>query len=186
MSTNSDIFTVMADSSFYVELKRGDKVLKLKCRELPFMTLLKILTNVVSAGQQEIQAARRQLFEDVVQAGITSVSPEQVREMAMPLVMAVAHQMGSLVESVLLDVVFDSSPEDVKYFTLEDIAAIANAVYYRIDQQLLADKIRPVFSNAAETMQRVFQDQAERIQVEENAKKKRVRRKSSPQKQSQE
>jgi len=188
MTANSDIFTTIVDSSFYVDLVRDGKTLKLKCRELPFMTLLKILTNVVSAGQQEILAARRQLFEDIVQAGVTGVSPEQVRELATPLVMAVVHQMPSLVEDTLLDIVLDSSPENLKYLTLEDMAAIFNAVCYRIDYQLLADKIRPVFSHAAKTMQKVFEDQAENMKKADDAKKKVKSgpRKSSPQKPSQE
>ena len=182
MSSNADVFTAMADSSFYIELKRGSKKMKLQCRELPFMTLLKILTSVVNAGQQEILAARRQLFEDIVQAGVTGVSPEQVKEMAMPLVLAVVHQMPTMIEEVLLDVIFDSSPDDLRYLTLEDTVTVAKEVFEKIDQQLLADKIRPVFSQAAETMKKVFEDQTEKMKKEEDAKKKRVPPKSSPQK----
>lgn len=186
MSVNADVFSALSDSSFYVELTRDGKTLSLKCRELPFTTLLRILTGIVTAGQKELIAARRQLFEDIVNAGVTGVSPEQVREMAMPLILATVQEMPSLTQDLLLTTVFDSKPEDLQFLTLADIACIVNGIIDRIDFEMLADKTRPVFSHAAKTMQKVFEDQAKEMEKAESAKKKRVRPKSSPQKQSQE
>jgi len=186
MSDNASVFTALADSSFHVELERGGKKMSLKCRELPFMSILDALTCIVTAGQQELISARRQLFEDIVQAGVTGVSPEQVREMAMPLILATVHQTPSIVKDLLLSSVFDSTAENIKYFTLDDTVCILNALVERIDFTKLSEKIRPVFSHAAKTMQKVFEDEAEVLTKQEEAKKKIAPRKFSPQKPSQE
>lgn len=156
MSNNSDIFSRLLDSTFTVDIKRGDKSYALVMRELPFSTFMFIATEYTAKAKAELLASRREIMEHIGTIGhIIGADLDKLIDSFTPLAMTAIFELPGAVERIVMDTVVDITPEQVKLLTSEDITCIIYAVVERTDVKRIADKVSKIFFRVRDVVQLV-------------------------------
>ena len=182
---NDDVYSKLLDATYTVELEREGKSLILTCRELPFTTLMAVIGAVATSAQDELVRARRQLAQDISLTGVEGIKQEMVTQTMMPVLQAAILEIPAVTHRFLCDVVVGMTADRVQLFTVDDVAAVLNAVLARVDAEKIAKKMTAVFSQATRISDAVGKTQEKKINKQiDREKKKGKTLKSSSQKES--
>lgn len=160
---NDDAFATLLDSVYEVKLSDADVVLQ--CRNIPFVTVMHIITQVVSGAKSQFTVARDDVFkafqsvrEDVT-AGNAEASWKEMISALLPVFSGVIAMTPDMTERVLTDVVVGSRREIVRAISTVDAMAIFEAAFGKMDLALLATQLDRAFfglKGAVDTMGKIM------------------------------
>lgn len=172
MSVNDNVYEALLKSTFPVQLERDGEVLPpLQCRSLPFTTLMALLGEVAVSAKSELHEAKRRVIQDVIATGITSIPPDQLTDIIMPLISSILYDSPRLTRLVLMDVVVGMTDDKIVLFSVEDVVSIVDEVIKRLDVNRVSEKARNVFTQAAAVIGKALETQGKKDHSLELAQK---------------
>ena len=178
-TVNDDIYARLLDATFDVELDRQGTKMHLKCRDIPFSTLMSIVGQVATSAREELVRARRIIIDDVVAMGAVDINPNQLVDVLAPVIQAAILEVPSITTRFLQDVVVGMTTDKVNLFTVEDIASILDATLARMDIAKISKKVSSVFSHATKISELIVQTQATAAKKKFIEEKKKTQKSSS-------
>ena len=164
---NEDVFTALLSGEYDVALVSSPD-LKVRCRRMPFTTMMYLLSEIVgNVGHAIVQKRTllvQRLFDlvlnvnsengkDVAKSLSTPEGIATVFSLLEPFVNTLAGVAPNALERVLVDIIVGGKPETVRLLSAEDGLAILNEAFSRMDKTLIAKQVRDLFFGLRETAQ---------------------------------
>jgi len=155
---NASVFEDLLGGEFNVRLvTQPDK--ELRCRRIPFLTVTRILSNLLRGTTSEYQRVQSQFLPNLlallpsVEQGLAgwkvilgdAVLYSKLTSLLSPLLTGIAIEVPDTLRDLLCDVVVDGTPELVDRIASEDALEILTVVASRMDTAVLARQVRELF-----------------------------------------
>lgn len=146
---NDEALERLLQNTFDVTL--AETGIALKCRDLPGITLSRILAALATSLRTAVVDARKQMAEAVIELAdsatkeMTASDMENLMATFAPLVYSAAAELPNLVEVTLLDVIVDAKRAHVAALSTKYSAQILQEVFSRLDVADLAEKVYAAF-----------------------------------------
>lgn len=155
---NKNAFLKLADATYVVDLPISEG--RLKCRHVPFTTVMHILSELVTNTHAEVLNARKIIAEELLRVGDVGGFAEALKEGGVgrfigvfgPLLAGVVTAVPELVERLLLDVIVDITLPVVRMLPVEDGLTVINAAFDEMDKALLAKQATQLFFGLSKTV----------------------------------
>lgn len=155
---NASVFEDLLGGEFNVRLiTQPDK--ELRCRRIPFLTVTRMLSNLLRGTTAEYQKAQSQFLPSLVallpsvEQGLNGwktilgdpVLYSKLTSLLSPLLTILAVEVPDTLRDVLCDVVVDATPEITDRIASEDALEILIAAASRLDTAVLARQVHELF-----------------------------------------
>lgn len=157
-SINRDAFLALAKSTFELELPVSNAVITI--RRAPFSMVMRViaeLTQLIQAEATVYSAEVTAAFKGVMDAArkdnaAAAKSGVDFLFRVFPAISGLVARVPGLLDTILLDVVVDASPSDIKNIPAEDAIEIVAETFKRMDKAVLARQVNSIFFGAAEVV----------------------------------
>lgn len=145
MSINDNAFEAITRDTFNIELPERTGI-SLVCRSIPFNTLMAVCSMLAKTTSNTVASSRKTWIQNLL-----NVPDEELEEAVkrnftvdaiLPMLTDLVKEMPEAADRILLDVIVDATPEQMKYLSIGDVLAIIAAVIETIDTETWASRLR--------------------------------------------